>query len=194
MTSGVRPTPSTTSPTSTDAEKGTPRPGVASATPPPLSTPAPVRASKIQVAPKVIGPPLTAYQLQADELIPVGGSEIRACAGDWVILRNEHPIDVMTRARFQAQYIEIQPTGLTLAADDQTALEKALGFGSTESSATLRTRVERLANLSIGDIPVQFTVQQWEELHRRAQKRSIPVRLYLEQVVQRWMQDFWTTA
>lgn len=76
---------------------------------------------------------------------------------------------------------------------DRATLATMLGHGSTDSSQSLTRAVLRLARLSIGEIKVDFTVLQWEELTRRAQKRGLKIGVYMQRMIDRVLQDLWTS-
>ena len=44
----------------------------------------------------------------------------------------------------------------------------------------------------LGEISLDFTVPQWEELQHRAAKRGRTLDQYLQELVDRFMQDVWT--
>lgn len=119
---------------------------------------------------------------------------LRAFPQDWIVASGEQPIDVVTAKQFESLYEPIEKRSLILTADDQTALAKVLGFGSTNTSRDLTLAVQRLARLKIGSIEVDPSPAQWEELTHRAQKRGLTLKVYMERVVEKLMQDLWTSA
>lgn len=157
-----------------------------------VGTPA---APRIQVRERKAAETLTAYQLtkEADVILP-SGHGIRAYPGEWVVCRNDRVVDTLSAARFQQFYEPIGDPAFVLAPADRTTLEKILGFGTTRDSSTLTGAVSRLAVLSIGDVTKNFTVTQWEEIARRAEKRRMTVPQYMEHLVEKLLQDLWTTA
>lgn len=135
----------------------------------------------------------SAYQLDADQIVILpDGHGVRGFAGEWAVCRHDKVLDVFSPARFEALYAPVAEPTLVLTATDQAAVEKALGFGATTSSESLRSAVERVAALKIGDISVTFSVQQWQEITRRADKRHQSVAQYLAALVDRFTQDLWT--
>lgn len=155
---------------------------------------APVQRIPVRLK-KAVTETLLAYQLpDPKNVILPSGHELRGYAGDWVVTRNEQPIDLLSQARFEQTYEPIPEPTLVLTKADQTALEQQLGFGATASSQTLRQAVQRLAALQIGSVDVNFSVTQWEELARRAERRGKTVSEYMQQVVDRLLQDLWTNA
>lgn len=159
-----------------------------------LVTPA-SRPPRLQVRERQPRETLGAYQLQQDQnvMLPTG-HEVRAFAGDWVITRGSATLDVLSQSRFEQFYQPVGAPDWILAPADRKTLEDLLGFGATETSASLTAAVSRLARLSIGDIPVNFTVLQWEEIARRAEKRRQPIATYVRTLVDKLLQDLWTSA
>lgn len=136
---------------------------------------------------------LTAYQVSvAKDRVVLRGRPVEVLRGDWVVCAGTDAIEVFPDGEFQRTYTPITPAGLTLTPEDHTAIEQIFGFGSTRDSASLRKSIERMVKLSIGDIAVNFTVPQWEELARRADRRGVKIGAYMQQVVDRLTQDLWT--
>lgn len=137
---------------------------------------------------------LAAHQVLKESIVLLPtGREVRAFPNDWVINAGTQIVDVVSPAQFDQLYERAGEEGIRLTPEDQTAIEKALGFGSTVSSQSIRLAVQKLASLKIGDIVVNFSVSQWEQLARRAQKRSQRIGVYMERLVDKLMQDVWTT-
>ena len=138
---------------------------------------------------------LTAYQVQKDDVVQLqSGHGVRVFPGEWVIYRGLAVVDTITDGRFKQSYEVVGEPQFTVTAGDRATLEKELGFGSTKDSQSLTLAVKRLAALTIGDIKVNFTVSQWEEIARRAEKRRLPVSQYVDQLVQKLTQDIWVSA
>lgn len=133
---------------------------------------------------------LTAYQL-GEHMPPSMFGEFEGRAHDWIIARGESIIDVVSDSRFLQKYERADAPGLQIVDAHRTKLERALGIGSTETPEHLVTAVERLARLTIGDIPIDFTPGQWETLAHRAQKRQISVNALLRQIVDKITADIW---
>lgn len=124
----------------------------------------------------------------------VNGRQEPCHVGDWIVSDGDRVIYVCDSETFEQVF---EPTGearLEIRSEDRKSLADCLGFGSTESSQTLALSVQRLARLTIGDIPVQFTVSQWQEIARRAEKRRMTPMAYMQQLVERLTQDLWTSA
>lgn len=138
---------------------------------------------------------LTAYQVQKDDVVQLqSGHGVRVFPGEWVIYRGQAVVDTITDGRFRQSYEVVGEPQFTVTAADRSTLEKDLGFGSTKDSQSLTLAVKRLATLTIGDIAVNFSVSQWEEIARRAEKRRMPVSQYVDQLVQKLCTDIWTSA
>jgi hypothetical protein len=154
-----------------------------------------VERRKLQVRKREQAEIFSAQQMTEETNIELySGQRLRAFQGDWIVSRGDRVIDAMTQARFDALYLPVGEPEWILAPSDRSELEKVLGFGATENSSTLTRAVGRLASLSIGDIPVNFTVTQWEELARRAEKRGMPIARYVATIVEKLLQDLWTSA
>ena len=137
----------------------------------------------------------TATEVLTEQVVQIAnGHEVRAFPGDWLLSQGDSIIDVYTAARLRQHYQPVEENRLTLAGPDRTSLEQMLGFGSTADSATLTRAVIKLASLSIGDIEVKFSTAQWGELTLRAAKRNLPISVYMQHVVDRLLQDLWTSA
>ena len=138
---------------------------------------------------------LTACQVQKDEVLRLqSGHGVRVFPGEWVIYRGQTLVDTITDGRFRQSYEVVGEPQFMLTPADRSTLEKQLGFGSTKDSQSLTLAVIRLATLKIGDISVNFSVSQWEEIARRAEKRRMPISQYVDQLVQKLTQDIWTSA
>lgn len=122
------------------------------------------------------------------------GYEEDGRAGDWVITKGAIVQTVVTDVVYRARYESVDERGLLLTGADRTLLERTLGFGATETPQHLTTAVRRLASLTIGNVEIDFTPGQWEELAARARKRGIPVGALVRQVVDKITGDLWHTA
>jgi hypothetical protein len=158
-------TPTTTSPPSTS-------------TPAPRSSP-PVR---VKVAPKP-QEQLTAFQA-LDELRVVlpHGLERRVFPGEWVVSRQGQAIDVLAASSFD-QFYEIKTGGLTIPPLAQATLEQRLGIGAAQSVRNLLQAVDRVVDLRIGNVRIEFTPGQMEELKARADKNGWTVKEEVEKIV-----------
>lgn len=151
-------------------------------------------ASRLAVRLRNRAQTLTAWQVDKEQIVETIERTLRAFPQDWIIAAGEKPIDVVTAKQFESLYEPIEKRGLILTAEDQTALAKTLGFGSTNSSHDLTLAVQRLARLKIGGVDVDFSPAQWEELTHRAQKRGLSLTVYLDRMVEKLLQDLWTSA
>jgi hypothetical protein len=77
------------------------------------------------------------------------------------------------------------PAGLHLAPTEVAALEELLGVSMPLTPSSLRTAIERLASVRIGDIRIPFTPGQLAELQHRAAKRGRTVEAEIRAVVAR---------
>ena len=141
---------------------------------------------------------LSAYISTEDSLLSArSGRQLHVHPGDYVVLQGASGglvLDVLTPELFAQIYEALPEPGLALTPADHAELEKLLGFGSTRTSATLVLAVQHLARLSVGDVPINFTPAQWEELARRAEKRGQPLSLYMARLVERFTADLWAGA
>lgn len=138
---------------------------------------------------------LSAFQLTRDTVVTLGnGYEEDGRAGDWVLTKGSVVQTVVTDAVYRARYEPVDERGLLLSGADRTTLERALGFGATETTQHLLTAVARLARLRIGAIDVDFTPGQWEELAARSTKRGITVETLVRQVVDKITSEIWHVA
>lgn len=99
--------------------------------------------------------------------------------------------DILADDVFRHRYQVADADSLTISGDDRRAIEQDLGPGSTLDGARLAGAVGRLARLTIGNIRIDFTPGQWEELHHRASKRGITVEKLVEQIVAKITADIW---
>jgi hypothetical protein len=149
----------------------------------------------VQVRERKASPIYEAYKLLQDQHVVLpSGHEVQAFIGEWVVCVGARVLDTLSPARFEQFYEVVGEAGLSIDPQDRTSLEKQLGFGSTRDSKTLTAAVSRLATLTIGDIQKNFSVAQWEEIARRAEKRRLSVSAYMDQIVEKLLQDLWTSA
>lgn len=138
---------------------------------------------------------LSAYRsTKSEHLSTYDGRQLTVLAGDLVLLRDGAVFDSMTFEDFQRMWEPLPPQGLQITSEDQAAIEKACGFGSTRDSASVRIAVEKLARLKIGNIELGFTPAQWDDLTNRATKRGLKLDVYMKSVLDRWLQDLWTMS
>lgn len=153
------------------------------------------RATPRKVPIRRVPVPLIAFQALEEHFVDMDGRDIRVFPNDWVITNNGNKVvDVQSPKQFSRFYEHVIEGRLQIEPEQRSALEYALGAGSTDTADHLVTAVRRVAALSIGDIPITFTPPQWEELARRADKRGLSTSAYVAQVVDRLLQDLWTSA
>jgi hypothetical protein len=149
----------------------------------------PRRAARALALPQRVRARLT-YQASviADAPAEVGladGRTVVAQPGDTRICRDGLVLDVVSPARFRAEYEVVIERGLTLSAADCNHLEETLSLGATRSVPTFVAAIERLASLRFGDIRIPFTPGQLEEIQHRARKRGRTVEAEMQAVVDR---------
>ena len=161
----------------------------------PDDTPKAKGETRLQVREIKSSPAYTAYQLTERSHIELpSGTVLIGYPGEWVITREATVYAIVSDREFRADYAPANAPKLQISADDQTTLAKILGFGSTNSSLELTRAVEKLARLRIGDVEVNFSPGQWEEIARRAEKRGQPIATYMIGVVDKVLQDLWTST
>lgn len=153
--------------------------------------PAPKAPARRAVYPKR-GTPLTAYQLLVPtEITMLSDVKVYAHPGMWVIANGEHVVDVVPENLFAARFEPAASDSLVIGGEHRAKLENALGLGATNSPRDLTVAVERLARLSIGEIPVDFSAGQWDVLAHRAKKRGITTDALVRQLVDRITSEIW---
>ena len=140
-----------------------------------------------------LGPVLTATRLVARQAVTFADGTTRPVpAGDWILTQGAVVLDTCPAAGFPGStYQIVDDQQRTLSADDRHRLEAVLGLGATDSPTALLAAVSRLARLSIGEVAIDFTPGQWEELTHRARKRGQTVRQAVEAVVSRIRDELW---
>ena len=132
---------------------------------------------------------LSAHPLQLAEVFSLpDGSKRAGYPLDWVIYRQDLVVDVVPHAIFERLY-EPVTQGLVVPDEARPQLERVLGIGTTKDVRSLLDAVARLAKLSVGNIQIDFTPGQWEELTRRAAVQNQPLATYLERMVAKLTQD-----
>lgn len=139
---------------------------------------------------------LSAYQLDKECVLTTAvlGREVRGFPKDWVVCKGDQVIDVLTPLMFGRLYEHAGVVEMRISEMDRSTLAHMLGMPAVENSQTLTRAVLKLATLTIGDIKVNFTPLQWEDLTRRAEKRGQKLVDYMNRLVQRLTQDIWTSA
>lgn len=134
----------------------------------------------------------TARQLAAEHLFELGnGRTVRGIPSDWVIFDQDKVIDVCGPTAYLRLYEPIVDGELHFSGAERVRIEQTLGFGSTQTADVLTRKIEQLAGLSIGGIAIEFSTEQWVQLHARAKKRGIPTDALLRQLLDRFTQDLW---
>jgi hypothetical protein len=137
--------------------------------------------------------PLVAMRLTVDGVVVLtDGRTIRAQAGEWVITRGKQAIEIVGAEGLAARYtlVDSREQHLSGAICDQ--LDAILGIGATQTPEKLLAAVDRLARIEIGEIKIDFTPGQLEEISRRAKKRGWTVAQGIKSVVDRIREDlFW---
>ena len=119
------------------------------------------------------------------------GTFLTTQVGEWMITRDDRVVDVVSTHELKKRYEATERDGILVGGDTRFRIEKALGTGSTETPEMLATAVERLARLRIGDIRLDFTPGQWEEIAHRAGKMGLPAKEVLSRLLDRFCQDLW---
>lgn len=130
-------------------------------------------------------PSLTARQIDKNTIITLAsGARAGAVAGDWIIANGSIAIEVCPNREFEHRF-EPYDQGLVLPKAICTQLEEITGIGTTKDAPTLLKGVQRLAHIVIGDIRIDFTPGQLEEIAHRAMKRGYTVEQELARIVDR---------
>lgn len=124
----------------------------------------------------------------------VDGSIAYARVGDWIICRGQSPIGCLPDPVFRDRYEPVQEGILVIDGPNRAVLESQLGFGMTRDADTLTAAVRRLAYLKVGTVEISFSVTQWQEIARRAEKRRQSIAQWMQQTVDRLLQDLWTSG
>jgi len=162
------------------------------------STSTPATASNWTTASRVSlrrkGATLIATRAGIESLVPIGGQEIVAHVGDWIVRTQPGsvPIAVIPTAQFPGPFEIVEDGTLVLSQRDREAIEATTGIGTTRSAADLLAGVRRLARIQIGEVVIPFTPGQIEELAHRAEKRGQTLRQAMQAVVDRIQDEiFW---
>lgn len=154
------------------------------ATPTPKLAAVPNVQQKLQV--RRPGPTQTATRVvQAQDALLADGSHAHANAGDWLISAGKHVLAIVPASGFPGPYEVIAEGTLILTHAERDRLETTTGLGTTRTGSEFCSAVERLASLKIGDVKVDFTPGQWEELKHRSVKRGQTLVQTVQAVVDR---------
>lgn len=138
--------------------------------------------------------PMSAYQLVGKEetFVTLPSGHVRACyAKEWIVCRNDKPVEVLSDEMFHRLYEPVLQ-GLVLPAKVLGWLEEHVGLGSTKDPKALMDGIQRLVDLKVGSISVDFTPAQYEELKLRAEKRGSTLTEEITRVVEHLTSDvFW---
>lgn len=104
--------------------------------------------------------------------------------GDWIVTLGTELVDICAEEEFRLKYDEIVegtlvPQGVCRQIEDLT------GIGSTQTPEKLYQAVDRLARIAVGDVKIDFTPGQLEELKHRAGKRGLTVKQEIQRVIDR---------
>lgn len=128
---------------------------------------------------------LTAVQAQVPTTVYYStGAPWGVHPGDWVVQRGTDLIGVLPDRTFREEY-EFIVEGLLVPRKVCTEIEQITGIGTTISPTELVKAVDRLARVAIGDVRIDFTPGQLEEIKHRAQKRGRTVQQELQSVIDR---------
>jgi hypothetical protein len=160
-------------------------------TPDSTSIPAPPTPSKLAVVARQH--PLVALRLAGPgSHTLVDGTTRSAAPGDWLITRGKTVIDVCRDPDLRDRYQIIESGSVSISAATCVLLENTLGIGATQSTERLLAAVERLATIKIGEIRIDFTPGQLEEIALRAKKRNQTVQQAMQAVIDRIREElFW---
>jgi hypothetical protein len=143
-------------------------------------------------------PVLTAVRTTVDRLVELAsGAQVQARAGDYLVSKigGKAILDVVPPGDIDAKYDRLVDGALTLPPAICKQIEQTTGFASTTSAGDLVRAIERLARIGIGDVHVEFTPGQLEELKHRALKRGRTVEAEVKAVVDRIRDElFWKGA
>ncbi len=137
--------------------------------------------------------PLTAVRVVSPQEVALDdGRTISASPGDWLVVRGKRTIDVVGERLLHERYQVIEAGALTLTQAICARLESTLGIGATQSLERLIAAVERLASIKIGEVKIDFTPGQLDEIATRAKKRGQTVQQSLQAVIDRIREElFW---
>ena len=156
--------------------------------PPTTSAPSP---TKLSVVPRQ--QPHTAVKVTDRRDVTLSdGRTTTTFPGDWLVSRRKEAIDVVSDGALHDRYQVIELGALTLTNACCTRLETTLGIGATQTVDRLVLAVERLAKIDIGEVKIDFTPGQLEEIAARAKKRGQTVKQSLMAVIDRIKDElFW---
>lgn len=128
---------------------------------------------------------LTAVEVASPTTVELPGGLVRLVEpGDWIVTSHDQPYDVCKKEELALRYERVEP-GLHLPAAVCREIEVIVGLQATQSPADLVRSLERLANIKIGGVKIEFTPGQLEEIKYRASKRGWTVQEELKRVIDR---------
>lgn len=105
--------------------------------------------------------------------------------GDYLVTQGSLILAVVDEKTLENEYDTKQDGEMLIAPAIKRKLEDRLGLGSCANGVALLGAVERLAKISAGEIEIQFTPGQLEELNHRASKNNRTLTQELQIVVKR---------
>ena len=158
---------------------------------PPAQEEAPILPSKLSVRERLAS--LIAVRLASSQVVTLADGRTRAAVeGDWLITRDRQVVDLVGPAQLTTRYEVVSAGGVALSQTVCERLEATTGIGSTRTPDLLVQAVERLARITIGEIHIDFTPGQLEEIAFRAKKRGQTVAQALQAVIDRIREElFW---
>ena len=158
--------------------------------PPTSATSTSGRTSRIVVRRKAVDS-LSAVQLTESQIVgQADGTLAPVPAGTWVIYQGNRILAHLSPEHF-AKTFEPVEEGLLLRPETRAKLETQLGLGATKTPEDLFRAIDRLARIRVGEITLNFTAGQLEELAQRAAKRRQTLPEYLARLLERFTEDLW---
>ena len=136
-------------------------------------------------------PTLQATPVTKTEVVVLpNGRRATVQPGQWVIAHNQQVLEVATS--LEEQYEILEDGTLHVPPTFCRRIEDVVGIGMTHTPEELVKAVERLASIKVGDIKINFTAGQLEELKYRASKRGRTLKQEIKAVVERIQGElFW---
>lgn len=135
---------------------------------------------------------LTATPVANPGEVVLSGTTVPVYPGQWIITRGAVAIEILSDKAFQQAYEVASDKGLLIRGPIRAQIERALGFGSTDTPEHLATAINRLVDFKIGTVEVTFSPAEQEQLVHRAKKRGLSVAAYTQQVVDKLVADLFT--
>lgn len=112
------------------------------------------------------------------------GAPWTARPGDWIITLGTELIEVVPDRDFAKKFAVIED-GMVLTRATCGRIEAITGIGTAQSPDRLLAALDRLAKISIGEVKIDFTPGQLEEIKHRATKRGQTVEQTVQAIVDR---------